>query len=353
MATAPATYTSIPSAEFVASLPTIAFNRFPDDYFVPTRRALDGTIVIAERYSHLSAMARAYAIATALQGIPEYGKRVSNCCHCGALFAKSEDNSLGLAAKFACGEQLGCPNCGKGEYRYADWMYTRDEDRILSEPQVGIELSLPLNSAFYSESWLNVRPRLRKLGKRLARKLGVKHSVMRDAVPSDAALLRMAISIERVDRDQVRALLDRLSPFATIRFHGAYNHGATGKDAKKILQWVFSGWESALEWPASEQAAMRKQIGRRHLTSSTGDHYRALTPEEVKRRHAEQRKQAIEAMESRKGIKLIYIPREHRIVEPCDDMEARIGHVIYCRELNATYRYRPNTYKCAPDRASP
>ncbi len=329
---------------------TTALARTDPEDFVPTRK-VDGQHILAPRYSHLSGLPRDYALATAELGIPESGQRVSNCNGMGAFHAIAEDHSVGLACMFACGESFGCVPCSKPEYRYKDWAYTRDEDRILAATQVGIKLRIPRSRL----PWLGDGKRLRKLGKKLIRQLGGTSAILRYAIPDDDYVtLHMAMVIDGIDCALARMLWAEIAG-EDAPIHFLYPDGATGRSARQLLKWVFSGWEHAITWPAMQQALMKKEIGRKHLVCTIGKHYRPLPPEEVKARHAAQRKEAAEEIARRKGVKMIYIPREHRIVEPVDNMEAQVDRIIWGPELERmnTYRYAAYTCKSSSGRASP
>src|SRR5437667_10121746 len=96
MATSPAIHPVPLSPSQIFTTPVTALPRPDPEDYIPTRK-VDGKHVLAPGYSHLSGLQRAYALATAEEGIPEHGKRTTHCNNMGAMHAIAEDRSLGFA----------------------------------------------------------------------------------------------------------------------------------------------------------------------------------------------------------------------------------------------------------------
>lgn len=336
MSTAPAASFSTPTIDQVSALPTSARPESDNSDFIPTYIDSNGETQIKARYSHLSRNRKEYILAADKNGLYESAMRIANCFTHGAVFCRCPEGSNALGNKFSCGEHF-CPVCGKGKSKLHAWMAQRDPDRIFAEAQVGIELDMPVKGHLSAHAWQLNRDRLYKLAKQLVTFIGPGLStVMRDGAPYiDSVSLRMGIRIGHLACAEVKAKWQELAgPRAGIRFQ--HQNGATGRQAKSLLEWVFSSMERSLDWSAANQVFMRQAMAHIHMVRTTGNYYRPMAPEVVQERHEEQRKIPRYCHCAKcEGKRLMqYIPIEHRIVEPCNEIEAEYhGNVGWCSEF--------------------
>jgi hypothetical protein len=302
-----------------------------ENYFVTETDPETGAQRLTERYrKRLSRETGEYVLELDRLGLEREAGSVANCYTLGKVFKRCRKRHFAKAFPIRC-HDFGCSNCGRGYNRVRTWGGSRDLDRIFSEPQTALELTMPRQGTMRES-----RDRMMRFGDKLLKKVGC-DSVAHDVLDPNSKSATLRIMLKGLApcwrhkwvKRQWKSIAGRSASCSLRRIE-------PGEPVKEAFSgWLFAGVEPILSLSGRIRAEIRLAFVGRHVVRTKGDFYSPLPKEELKaRKEAHRARQSSEECpRCRDGKPLETIPVEQRVSAPVEQIIASDRVVVWTSEF--------------------
>lgn len=311
--------------------------------------------MIAEHRQRLSQDTQQYSLG--LNAL-KFEREAYDVAYCGTFVSMDRfcpDKAYAHASQMHCHDAF-CRGCGRRHFQLGQWGRDRDLQALVNEPQIGIEIVLPIKEpcdACAPPVSANARPshptskrcthhlspqrlreeraRLAALSAKLVRKLGNDAVCMDNLSPARRDVrVRIAARALSVSYRDVSAAWKQIAGDAAwceIRMAGA------GAEGTALLEWVFAGLEEILVLPGADRALYRDALRDTRFIRTYGDYYSPLSKEELDERRA-RKKLEHKHCPAHKVPHLIEVAPQDRRRQTLEEMEEEFAVVDLSSDYN-------------------